>query len=133
MTTPIDPLPEHELCAYEKLRENIIQEREKAMIECGFFAGLKNIKKDIGFVKTKENNRKGKQLTGKVVTHKAHLDKGTEHCTEGNGSKKIADEEKVNVEEKKNEEDAGNEEKKDDKEKTISEEKEDDPIKNGGN
>ena len=49
MATPIDPLPEHELCAYEKLRENIIQEREKAMVECGFFEDLKSMKKNIGF------------------------------------------------------------------------------------
>ena len=49
MAMPIDPLPEHELCAYEKLRENIIQEREKAMVECGFFEDLKSMKKNIGF------------------------------------------------------------------------------------
>ena len=97
MAIPIDPFPEHELCAYEQLRENIIQEREKAMIECGFFEDLKNMKKDIGFVETEVNNRNGKQSRGNFMTPKAHLDKGKEHCKEGNGSKNIADEEKVNV------------------------------------
>ena len=47
MATPIDPLPERELCAYENIRENIIQEREKAMIESGFFEDLKNMKKTL--------------------------------------------------------------------------------------
>ena len=36
MATPISPLPEHELCPYEKIRENIIQERENARIESVF-------------------------------------------------------------------------------------------------
>ena len=35
------------------------------------------------------------------MTPKAHLDKGKEHCKEGNGSKNIAYVEKVNVKEKK--------------------------------
>ena len=48
MATPKSPLPEHELCPYEKIRENIIQERENAMIESGFFDDLMNMKKDIG-------------------------------------------------------------------------------------
>ena len=59
------------------------------------------------------------------MTPKAHLDKGKEHCKEGNGSKNIADEEKVNFKEKKIEEDACNQEEKDDKEKASNEEKED--------
>ena len=49
------------------------------MIECGLFEDLKSMKKYIGFVKTDVKNRKGKQSTGKVMTPKAHLDKGKEH------------------------------------------------------
>jgi hypothetical protein len=33
METAIDPLPDHELCPYEKLREDIIKEREKAKLQ----------------------------------------------------------------------------------------------------
>ena len=48
MATPIDPLPEKELCAYEKLRDDIFKAREKAMIECGFFDELNKTKQEIG-------------------------------------------------------------------------------------
>ena len=37
MAIPIDPLPEHELRDYEKLRENNIEERKNAMMKCDFF------------------------------------------------------------------------------------------------
>jgi hypothetical protein len=50
MATPIDPLPEKELCSYEKLRDDIIKEREKAMMECGFFDELNKTKKEFGLV-----------------------------------------------------------------------------------
>ena len=50
MTIDLEPLPERELCPYEKLRENIIKEREKAMIESGFFEDLLKTKKDMGFI-----------------------------------------------------------------------------------
>ena len=30
MAKPIDPLPERELCQYEKIRENIMKEREES-------------------------------------------------------------------------------------------------------
>ena len=50
MSKPIDPLPEYEMCQYEKLRECRIKEREKAMIESGFFDELMQMKKDFGFV-----------------------------------------------------------------------------------
>ena len=66
MATPKSPLPEHELCPYEKIRENIIQERENAMIESGFFDDLMNMKKDIGLIKDKDTKEtdmdKGKKL-----------------------------------------------------------------------
>ena len=51
MATPIDPLPKPKLCAYEKLREDIIEEREKAMRESGFFEDLEKTKKEIGLTK----------------------------------------------------------------------------------
>ena len=54
MATPISPLPERELCPYEKLRANIIQEREDAMRESGFFDDLMDMKKDIGLIKEKD-------------------------------------------------------------------------------
>ena len=37
LSIPLDPLPERELCPYEQMRENNIQERKKAMRKCGFF------------------------------------------------------------------------------------------------
>ena len=51
MATPIDPLPEKELCEYEKLRNSNIREREKAMAESGFFDDLIDYKKKIGLLK----------------------------------------------------------------------------------
>ena len=51
MRTPLDPLPENELCEYEKIRNNIIKEREQAMIESGFFEDLHAFKKEIGLSK----------------------------------------------------------------------------------
>ena len=51
MKQPINPFPETELCAYEKIRIDIIKEREDAMIESGFFDDLKECKKKIGLLK----------------------------------------------------------------------------------
>ena len=66
MATPISPLPGHALCPYEKIRANIIQERENAMIESVFFYDLMNMKKDIGLIKDKDTKEtdmdKGKKL-----------------------------------------------------------------------
>ena len=56
MAKPIDPLPERELCQYEKIRENIIKEREEAMAKYNFFVNLNKTKKDIGFYKADERN-----------------------------------------------------------------------------
>ena len=61
MANPIDPLPEHELCEYEKVRENIIKEREKAMIESGFFEDLMSLKKEIGFPECKNEKKRDKK------------------------------------------------------------------------
>lgn len=53
MNIPLDPLPERELCEYEKYREKNIKEREMAMSESGFFDDLISYKKEIGLVKNK--------------------------------------------------------------------------------
>ena len=49
MKVPLDPLPERQLCEYEKIREDIIKERRLAMEQCKFFEDLKNTKREIGF------------------------------------------------------------------------------------
>ena len=51
MNTPLDPLPERDLCDYEKIRENNINEREEAMSKSGFFEDLIAYKKKIGLQK----------------------------------------------------------------------------------
>ena len=60
MKIPLDPLPERQLCEYEKIREDIIEERRLAMEECKFFEDLKNTKQEIGFEVQKEKPRKSK-------------------------------------------------------------------------
>ena len=50
MKKPINPLPESELCDYEKLREKNIKEREDTMRESGFFEGLLTYKRHIGLL-----------------------------------------------------------------------------------
>lgn len=45
MKIPLDPLPERELCEYEKLREKNIKEREAIMEKFGFFNDLNSCKK----------------------------------------------------------------------------------------
>ena len=51
MSSPVKPFPCKDLCEYEKLRENNIREREKAMIEAGFYDDYYKYKKDIGLLK----------------------------------------------------------------------------------
>ena len=70
MATPINPLPETELCAYEKLREANIREREEAMKESGFFESLTEYKKEIGFSEEKEVNSKKTDKKGKKKNRK---------------------------------------------------------------
>ena len=68
MRNPIDALPEKELCEYEKIREDIIKERNEAMANCKFFEELIETKKEIGLCKknlkpekqTKKSKEKGK-------------------------------------------------------------------------
>ena len=50
MNVPIKPLPQKELCAYEKIREDIIKERAKAMLESGYFDDILDYKKKIGLL-----------------------------------------------------------------------------------
>ena len=61
LAVPLDPLPERELCAYERLRERNISEREKAMAVSGFFEDLDSFKSEIGLVKDK--NADSSELT----------------------------------------------------------------------
>ena len=75
MAQPIDPLPERELCQYEKIRENIIKEREEAMAKYNFFENLNDTKKDIGFYKADKQPKKNEQ--GKMLT-KTHGCEGNE-------------------------------------------------------
>ena len=68
MNKPVQPLPERELCQYEKIREDNIKERKEAMAKCHFFDDLHEVKKDIGFfrnIKEKEvveNEVKAKEV-----------------------------------------------------------------------
>ena len=67
MRNPIDALPEKELCEYEKIREDIIKERNEAMANYNFFEELIETKKEIGLCKknlkpekqTKKSKEKG--------------------------------------------------------------------------
>ena len=54
MDTPVNRLPERELCAYEKIREDNIREREEAMAKSGFFETLTAYKKEIGLTEKEE-------------------------------------------------------------------------------
>ena len=63
MKVPIDPLPERQLCEYEKIREDIIEERRLAMLKCKFFEDLKDTKLEIGFGVQKD--KLGKKLSSK--------------------------------------------------------------------
>ena len=50
MDEPVPPLPERELCEYEKLRERNIKEREEAMAASDFFEDLSEFKKKTGLI-----------------------------------------------------------------------------------
>ena len=51
METPVNPLPKRELCKYERIREDIIREREEAMEQFKFFEDLEKTKMEIGLYK----------------------------------------------------------------------------------
>ena len=58
VNTPVQPLPERELCPYEKLRESNIKERQEAMEASGFFEDINNYKSEIGFTKVVKGESK---------------------------------------------------------------------------
>ena len=87
METAMDPLPDRELCPYEKLREEIIKEREKAMADSGFFEDLINTKREIGLLKDTHENDKDKAFKNK-----------TEKNQKKSVKKPFSDKEKVKVE-----------------------------------
>ena len=58
MAIPLAPLPQRELCAYEKMREANIKERKDAMDANDFFESLRSMKADFGFVAIGEKCRK---------------------------------------------------------------------------
>ena len=51
METPVTPLPKRELYEYERIREDIIREREDAMDQFKFFEKLEKTKMEIGIYK----------------------------------------------------------------------------------
>ena len=58
---PMKPLPEMEICQYEKIREDNIRERNEAMAKFEFYEDLEKTKEEIGFpskikIKEKELN-----------------------------------------------------------------------------
>ena len=65
ITKPIDPFPERELCQYEKIREDIIREREEAMAKFKFYEDLEETKKAIGFSKGHEVKKGEKDMSEK--------------------------------------------------------------------
>ena len=56
MARPINPLPERELCDYEKLRDRNVKEREEAMAKCKFFDDLHALKNDMVICKVANTN-----------------------------------------------------------------------------
>ena len=48
LSKPLEPLPKRKLCEYEKIREQIIKEREEYMVKCNFYVTLEKTKKDMG-------------------------------------------------------------------------------------
>lgn len=60
MKVPINPLPEREMCLYEKIREDNIKERMNAMEQSNFFDDLLDMKIKFGFYKKQETNQSKK-------------------------------------------------------------------------
>ena len=51
MKVPIKPFPMKELCEYEKIRNNIVQERQEAMLKSGLFNDVEKHRIMIGLLK----------------------------------------------------------------------------------
>ena len=45
---PLSPLPKRDLCEYEKIREQIVKERDEYMAKYNFYENLEKAKKDMG-------------------------------------------------------------------------------------
>ena len=56
MSIPLPPLPERDLCPYEKLREKNIKERHDAMLKSNFFDDLSQFKVNIGLTRAEEDD-----------------------------------------------------------------------------
>ena len=61
MNTPLEPLPERELCKYEIIREEIIRERMEAMKKCNFFKDLNEMKFKMGIMNEVNEEREMKK------------------------------------------------------------------------
>ena len=81
MNTPLKPLPERELCKYEKIREEIIRERMEAMNKCNFFKELNEMKSKMGIMrevneelemKKKKNTKSDKKKKKSKKSHIKH-------------------------------------------------------------
>ena len=78
MKVPINPLPERELCLYEKIREYNIKERINAMEKSKFFDDLTAMKTKFGFYKKRNANQPRKESEENSDTNKS----GTYHGQE---------------------------------------------------
>ena len=78
MKVPINPLPERELCLYEKIREDNIKERINAMEKSKFFDDLTAMKTKFGFYKKQNANQPRKESEENNDTNKS----GTYHGQE---------------------------------------------------
>ena len=65
MNNPLKPLPERELCEYERMRERNIREREEAMAASNFFKDLQDYKKTIGLSKEADLSQTKKDVVNK--------------------------------------------------------------------
>ena len=57
---PMKPLPEMEMCQYEKIREDIINERKDAMAKFGFYEVLEKTKQKVLFTSKDQKSFKKK-------------------------------------------------------------------------
>ena len=72
MNNPLEPLPEKELCEYEKMREKNIKEREEAMAASNFFEDLQDYKKTIGLTQEADSSKTKKEKNLKKKTKKSN-------------------------------------------------------------
>ena len=66
MNKPVPPLPERELCDYEKMRDKNVRERQMAMAQSGFFEDLNEYKNKIGFYNEIQSETKDKKIKNNV-------------------------------------------------------------------